>query len=211
MTGNDASVFSRSDVELLENEEAYQGFFTIRQYRLRIPLYEGGVSPVFQRELFVRGDSVGVLLYDPASDRVALVRQFRIGCLGNEAGPWVWEVVAGIIDKEESAEAVALREITEETGLTILPGQLQPICQYYSSPGGSDERLQLFCALVDLSAVQEGIHGLAEEAENIEFKTFDYPTVVNAMLEGEINNAATIIALQWLQLNREQLRSSLQV
>ncbi|MCB1614558.1 MAG: NUDIX domain-containing protein [Pseudomonadales bacterium] len=200
-------MFERSNVEILSEEDVFQGFFTIRRYQLKIPFHGGGLSPVFTRELFVRGDSVAVLLYDPAHDKVALVRQFRIGCLENEGGPWVWEVVAGIVDQDESDEAVAVREVNEETGIKIGAEALIPVCRYYNSPGGSDEKLNLFCGLVNLTAAKEGFFGLPEEVEDIEFKTFDYETAVNAMLEGRINNAATIIALQWLQINRPRLRA----
>jgi len=157
------------------------------------------------RELFCRGESVGILLYDPRSDRVGLAKQFRIGCLANERGPWVWEVIAGVIDGDESHAQAAVREVREESGIGIDPTSLLPICHYYSSPGGSDERLQLYCALSELEE-QERLFGVVEENEDILFKTFAYDHVISAMLSGKINNAATVIALQWLQLNRGRLQ-----
>ena len=190
----------------IESEQVlYRGYFRIKQYLLRHGLFRGGDSQLIRRELFCRGDSVGVLPYDPETDRVGLACQFRIGCVGNEAGPWVWEVIAGVNDKNENSEAVALRELREESGLVVDREQLLPICRYYSSPGGSDERLQLYCGITRLFP-GESIFGLEEENEDILFKTFDADAAINAMLKGEINNAATVIALQWLQLNRQQLK-----
>jgi ADP-ribose pyrophosphatase len=197
--------FSKADVDIREEKTVYQGFFKIKKFLLSHQLFRGGQSRILMRELFCRGTSVGVLLYDPHSDRVGLAKQFRIGCLENETGPWVWEVIAGINDKNETAEQSALREVAEESGIVITQANLVPICNYYSSPGGTDERLQLFCAITTL-AETEIVSGLEQEAEDILFKTLAYPEVINAMLDHKINNAATIIALQWLQLNRQSLR-----
>lgn len=142
-----------------------------------------------------------MLLYDPDTQLIGLVQQFRIGCFDNVSGPWVWEVIAGINDKQESAEEIALREVQEESGIALTETSLVPICEYYASPGGSDERLQLFCGITSLDST-EGVFGLEEEAEDILFKTFHYDDVMAMLQSGEINNAATIIALQWLQINR---------
>jgi ADP-ribose pyrophosphatase len=196
-----------SDAITVENTEtAFSGFFRVLRYRLRHRLFRGEWSESFMRELFVRGDSVGVLLYDPAQDCVALVQQFRIGCLHNEHGAWVWEVVAGMVNEGESAEAVAIREVAEESGIAITPHQLLPITRYYSSPGGTDERLQLYCALCSLPADLDSIHGIATEHEDIRVRCFATDVAFDAMLNGTINNAASIIALQWLQIHRNTLR-----
>jgi len=198
--------FIASDINIQHSETLFQGFFRIVRYQLRHKLFNGDWSAPIRRELFTRGASVGVLLYDPVRDCVALTQQFRIGCLGNEHGAWVWEVVAGMVKAGEQTSDVALREVLEETGLHISATQLQPIASYYSSPGGTDERLQLYCALCDLPPEAEGIHGLIEEGEDIRVGVFATTVVFGAMLDGTINNAATIIALQWLQINHERLR-----
>jgi ADP-ribose pyrophosphatase len=197
--------FSKKDVIIAEEKTVYSGFFKIKKFLLTHRLFRGGSTGQISRELFCRGTSVGVLLYDPKTDLVGLARQFRIGCLENEQGPWVWEVIAGIIDKNETPEQSALREVKEESGINITHANLVPICNYYSSPGGTDERLQLYCAIAGLTEM-ENIFGLDDEAEDILFKTFACREVIGAMLEGSINNAATLIALQWLQLNRQNLR-----
>jgi len=198
--------FTEKDVDIIKSKTAYNGFFKIKKILLQHKLFQGGLSDEIKRELFCRGTSVGVLLYDPDSDRVGLVQQFRIGCLQSENGPWVWEVIAGINDKQESSMDVAIREVREESGLSLMPESLTPICEYFASPGGSDEQLQLYCGITPFDN-EQGIFGLKEESEDILFKTFAYDQVISAMLEGRINNAATIIALQWLQLNREKLQA----
>lgn len=200
------SPFHKNDIAIEKTETAFSGFFRVLRYRLKHKLFSGGWSTPITRELFVRGDSVGVLLYDARRDRVALAQQFRIGCLDNEQGAWVWEVVAGMMKAGEHAAEVAVREVAEETGLYIDADDLIRITRYYSSPGGTDERLQLFCALCTLPDDLDSIHGLAEESEDIRVRSFAAETVFNAMLDGTINNAASIIALQWLQINRDALR-----
>jgi ADP-ribose pyrophosphatase len=198
--------FSLANVAIQEEQTAYQGFFRIKKFLLKHALFRGGDSGAIGRELFCRGDSVAVLLYDPLADRVGLVKQFRIGCLDNEHGPWVWEVIAGVRDKtNESTEEAVIREVMEESGISLCLENLVPICRYYSSPGGSDERLQLYCAMSWLGE-SENIFGLANEHEDILFKTFSYQEAIGAMLSGTINNAATIIALQWLQFNHDRLK-----
>lgn len=189
----------------------FSGFFRVLRYRLTHTLFHGGWSAPITRELFARGDSVGVLLYDAQRDCVALAQQFRIGCLNNEHSAWVWEVVAGMVKPDEMATDVAVREVAEETGLHIPTDCLVPIARYYSSPGGTDERLQLFCALCQLPDDLESIHGLPEEGEDIRVRCFAADAVFDAMLEGTINNAASIIALQWLQIHRDALRQRMAV
>ncbi len=194
--------FSSHDIEITAKETAFSGFFRILRYRLRHKLFNGSWGEPITRELFARGDSVGVLLHDPSRQRVALAQQFRIGCLDNAQGAWVWEVVAGMVKPGERAIDVAVREVAEETSLHIHAGQLQPICHYYSSPGGTDERLQLFCAQCELPDEVAGIYGLAEEGEDIRLALFSVDEAITALSTGKINNAATIIALQWLQLQQ---------
>jgi ADP-ribose pyrophosphatase len=99
-----------------------------------------------------------------------------------------------------------LREIAEETGLQLGEAQLQPITHYYSSPGGTDERLQLYCALCDLPPVVEGTWPARGRRGYHGSSTFATAAVFDAMLAGTINNAATIIALQWLHINHDTLR-----
>ncbi len=198
--------FREDDIVIEEQATAFAGFFRILTYSIRHRLFNGSWSRPLQRELFARGDSVGVRLYDPGRDCGALARQFRIGCLGNEHGAWVWEVVAGMVKPGEDDMQVAVREVAEETGLVITAEQLQPIARYYSSPGGTDERLQLYCALCELPPEVEGVYGLAEEGEDILVRTFATGEAFGAMLAGTINNAATLIALQWLQINHGRLQ-----
>ncbi|MCW8126814.1 NUDIX domain-containing protein [Microbulbifer halophilus] len=199
--------FSRGAVDIIEREPVFEGFFKMLRLRLRHRLYRGGWSDAFERELFVRGAAVGVLLYDPERELVGLTEQFRVGALERPGGPWCLEVVAGMVEPDEPLEDVARREVFEESGLQV--DELHFIHTYMPSPGGSAERLHLFCALADLRDA-EGIFGLPEENEDIRLRVFPLRAILEAMAAGDpggcpIDNAATIISLQWLQLNRAKI------
>ncbi|HUE92045.1 NUDIX domain-containing protein [Pseudomonas sp.] len=193
----------RDDVEISEREVCFSGFYQLDRLQLRHRQFAGGMGPVLSRELFVRRDAVCVLPYDPQRDCVVLIEQFRIGALDKSNNPWLLELVAGLIDDGEQPEQVALREAIEEADLALT--SLWPITQYYPSPGGSDERVHLFVGRCD-SAGAGGVHGLAEEGEDIRVHVWPLEDALDAVKDGRIDNAASIIALQWLALNRAEVR-----
>lgn len=201
--------FGKKDVEIIEKQRSYQGFLKIDKYLLRIRRYEGGWSSTFQREILVRHEGVGMLLYDPHQDKVLLVEQFRPGCLDDERnGPWALELVAGMVDKGgESASEVAIRESYEEAGVVITDEPLF-ICAYYNSPGGSNEKLSIYCSGFDASKAG-GIFGVDVEHENIRTVVLDRNEAMRAIHSGRINNAMSIIALQWLELNLQRVVTAL--
>jgi ADP-ribose pyrophosphatase len=196
---------SDAAIEIIDRETAYQGFFRIDRYRLRHRLYSGGWSGEVAREIFERGNAVGVLLYDPAHDALVLIEQFRLPAhLAGFAG-WQLEIVAGIIDRPgESALDVVHREAKEEAGLAI-EGEVLPIHRYLTSPGGSTETVALYCGRVD-SSDAGGIHGLADEHEDIKVIVKTYDEAMALLRAGKIDNGFTIVALYWLAANRERLR-----
>lgn len=198
------SSFDANDLSVVSKESAYQGFFEIQRWQLSHRLFSGGWSGDFQREMFCRGNAVAGIIYDPWRDEIALIEQFRIGAHASPKGPWCLEVVAGMMDKDgESPDEVMRRELAEEAGLVAHKTEF--ICRYLSSPGGADEEVFLYALLCDL-ANAGGIHGLDEENEDIRLMVFSAQEVFAAMLNGRMNNAATLIGLQWLQIHRDRLR-----
>lgn len=197
------SHFDRSDVKILQQQIVYQGHFRLEQWKVQFRLFDGGWSLPRIREVFERGEAVGVLLFDTNKDQLVLIEQFRVGIAAKAQNPWLIEIVAGVIDKGESLEQVAQRETQEETGLEIT--NLFPICQYWVSPGGSSERISLFCGQVDAELAQ-GIHGVVEEGEDIRLHVLSLKAAYNLLNQGKINNGSTIIALQWLQHNEHIVR-----
>lgn len=194
--------FSAQDVQILGKETLYQGFFKMCKYAFKHKLFAGGWSDVVEREIFERGHAVAVLPYDPVLDEFVLIEQFRFGALSTSSTPWLIEVVAGIIDEGETPEDVCVREAEEEAGLKIQ--KLTKALSYLSSPGGTTERLHIYVGLVDASNAQ-GIHGLDHESEDILVHKVPASTAFEWINQGKIDNAATLIALQWFALNKQQI------
>jgi len=190
--------------EVIEESPIYRGFFSLSQFRLRHTLYGGGWSRPLVRELFHRGRCVAVIPYDPATDRVVLIEQFRIGALSDKAVPWLVEIVAGAIEPGESPEAVARRESMEEAGCLL--GELIQIGEFYTTPGGCSEKVSVFCGLVE-GDVKDGVYGLVEEDEDIRVLVISLDEVLAWLDRGIIDSAIPALALQWLSLNRESLRT----
>lgn len=196
--------FSGADVDILKRETLYQGFFEMQELTLRHKLFEGGWSDAFKRELFVRGLAVVALLYDPERDKVVLVEQFRVGSIEDSRSPWLLELVAGIVDDGQSPEEVVRREAMEEAGCEV--AEVTKLYEYWVSPGANSERVAIYYGRVDTSGLG-GVHGLEHENEDIRVEVVDAGWAFAAINSGIINNAATILALQWLQLNRNRLRN----
>jgi len=187
--------------KLVKHLTLFEKYFRLDEYSLSHELFGGGDSPVFTREIFERGSVVAVLPYDPERRKVVLIEQFRAGAIEDPDGPWLIESVAGVIEPGESTQQVALRECVEEAGCEIR--QLEIISKYYVSPGGTSEHCSLYCGLVDSKGVA-GIHGLADENEDIRVMVVDAEEAFAWVREGRIRSSATIIALQWLELNQAQ-------
>lgn len=190
-------------VDIVRRENCFQGFYRLDRVHLRHELFAGGMGREISRELFVRHDAVCVLPYDAVRDEVVLLEQFRVGALGKVATPWLIEMVAGLIDRDEEPQAVAHREAQEEAGLKL--AALWPITRYFPSPGGSDEFVHLFLGRCQTTGVG-GLHGLEAEGEDIRVSVWAFEDALQAVRDGRIANAATIIAIQWLALNRAEVR-----
>jgi ADP-ribose pyrophosphatase len=189
--------------EILREEVSFDGFFRIATLQLRHTLFAGGWSAPLRRELFMRDECVGVLLYDPQRDSIVLLEQFRVGLIPSGRHPWLLELVAGIIEPGESPEQVARREALEESGCEI--EELVRVASYYSSPGGSSEYFHLYCGRVATEAAG-GIYGLADEGEDIRAHVIAYDTAMALLSDGTVSNAHTMLALQWLQINKSDLQ-----
>ncbi|HBI10893.1 MAG TPA: ADP-ribose diphosphatase [Franconibacter pulveris] len=198
-----AVTFTKNDVEIIARETLYRGFFSLDLYRFRHRLFNGEMSGEIKREIFERGHAAVLLPFDPVRDEVVLIEQIRIAAYDTSETPWLLELVAGMIEPGESVEEVARREAVEEAGLSV--GRLKKFMSYLASPGGTSERLSLLVGEVDATTAK-GIHGLADENEDIRVHVVSREQAYLWVEEGKIDNAASVIALQWLQLHHEALR-----
>ncbi|MBX9895271.1 MAG: ADP-ribose diphosphatase [Nitrosomonas sp.] len=192
------------DFVVVEKNVCYQGFFRLEKYHLRHRLFSGEWSALLTREMFERGHAAAVLPYDPVRDEIVMIEQFRPGAIDAPGGPWLMEIVAGMIETGETAEAVVKRESIEESGCIVT--DLIPLYDFLVSPGGTTERIALFCGRVN-AAVANGIHGASEEGEDIKVHVVSFDTAMTLLKSGKITAASAIIALQWLALNRDDVRA----
>lgn len=197
------SVYGQDEIEIIDKELLFKGFFQMVRYHFRHQRFDGSWSRQIDREMFVRGRAAALLPYDAKRDQVVLIEQIRVGALEHE-NPWQFEIVAGIMDKAESAEEIVRRESVEEAGVEV--GCTEFITSYYPSSGGCNEKIDVFIGDVDASQAK-GIHGLLEEDEDIKVHVVSRSDAYAMVKSGQIENGATIIALQWLQLNIDEIRS----
>ncbi|MBL4622765.1 MAG: NUDIX domain-containing protein [Immundisolibacteraceae bacterium] len=198
---------TRDDVELIQHDTVFQGYYRMDRYQLRHRQYDGGWSRPITREVLERGHAAAVLPYDPAEDKVILIEQFRAGAYAHGADPWQIEIIAGIIDPGQTPEQVACREAIEEAGCE-LTGELIPVMDYYMSPGAVSEYMSVFCGACD-SKLVSGFHGLDDEDEDIRVLAVPLQRALVLLKTGKIRNSPAIIALQWLQLNHARVRHQL--
>lgn len=198
--------FTQQDIEILNEEMLYSGFFKLKRIQFRHKLFAGGVSGLVTRELLVKGAASAVIAYDPVRDAVILVEQVRIGAYNPQlnSSPWLLELIAGMVEEGETPESVALRESEEEAGVQVK--NLQHALSVWDSPGGVLERIHLFAGKVDSTQAQ-GLHGLADENEDIRVRVVSRETAYQWVCEGKIDNGIAVMGLQWLQLNYQDLRS----
>ena len=174
--------FAKNDVEIIARETLYSGFFSMDLYRFRHRLFNGEMSGEIRREIFERGHAAVLLPFDPVRDEVVLVEQIRIAAYDVSESPWLLEMVAGMIEEGESVEDVARREALEEAGLVV--GRTKPVLSYLASPGGTSERLSIMVGEVDATTA-EGIHGLADENEDIRVHVVSRSRLINGSMRGK--------------------------
>lgn len=190
-------------IQIFKKELIHDGFCHLVRYTMQHRKFSGEWTGIYTREFLLKPRVAAALPYDPKEDKVVLIEQFRVGAMG-EISPWLIEIVAGIMDQNEaSLEELLHREMQEEACLKI--EALLPICDYLVTPGCSTEKVKLFCAKVDSTQAPE-FCGVAAEHEDIRIQVVASKDAFAMVTTGKINNAASIIALQWLELNLDKVR-----
>lgn len=174
--------------------------------------FDGAMSPPREWEILRRGTAAAILPYDPWTDQVVLIEQFRIAALAAGLDPVLTEIPAGLTDEGETAEQTVLREIGEETRLQA--DRLAPINDVLLSAGVSDERIAIFAGRVRAPAAgPDGIAGhagLEGEGEDIRIRVLPAAEAIAHAVAGRYPEAVTTIALLWLAARRDALRAEWQ-
>lgn len=207
-----AHIPPHADVQVLSQDTAWSGRFSIELVRFRHRRFDGAMSGVRTWELFCRGRAAAVLPYDPWADQVVLIEQFRLPALAAGLAPVMVEIPAGLCDPDEDPAATASREALEETGIAV--DRLEPIGDFVLTPGGSDERCTMFAGRIRVPpADRDGVTGhggLASEQEDIRVRLVPAGAAIEAAIAGQYPNSVTAIALLWLAARREWLRGEWQ-
>ena len=195
--------YGAGDVEVLEDTRVWSGHYAMRRLTLRHRRFAGDWSEPLVREIFERGDAVAVLPYDPQSDSLVMIEQFRPGAMRGDDSPWMLELIAGVVESGETDADVVHREAMEEAACEL--SQLEPIATVFPSAGACSEQVRLFCGRVSRAAIGE-LHGLQEEGEDILVHSVPREQALQMLRDDKIPNGHTLIALQWLQIHGDDLR-----
>jgi ADP-ribose pyrophosphatase len=204
------SLPAHPDLEILGEKRVWDGRFPLDQIRFRHRRFDGAQSGIRTWELWRRGRAAAMLPYDPATDVVVLIEQFRLPALAAGLDPILTELPAGLCNCHESPEATIRREVREEMGLRA--GRLVKISDILLTPGGADELCTLFVGEIaapeaDLSGIC-GHAGLISENEDIRLRIWPAQRAIDAALDGGIVNSVAAIALLWFAARRERVRSA---
>jgi nudix-type nucleoside diphosphatase (YffH/AdpP family) len=191
-------------VEIIsENEIFKRHFFKVNEAKLKHEQYGGAMSSELTRLNFERGDSVAILMHNPDDDTIVLTEQFRYSTYKpeneKETG-WILEIPAGTVEKGETAEDTVRREVKEEVGYEV--EEVRHLSTFYVSPGWTSERIMLYYASVNPKNQTGKGGGVISEGEDIRVMLVKVNEALAKIDTGEIKDAKSIIALQWLQLHR---------
>ncbi len=176
----------------------YDGYFKIDRATFIEPGVCGKPSREIVRYVFERGDSSAVLLHDATHETVVLVRQIRYPAVLRNTDGRLLEIVAGAMTPDEDPSVVAIREVAEETGVTIRdPNFLGMI---FLSPGGSTERCFLYESAIDSTGLQGRIGGEPGTDEETHVEVIAFKDAFQMIRSGVISDAKTVITLQKIAL-----------
>ncbi|MCL6240264.1 MULTISPECIES: NUDIX domain-containing protein [Acinetobacter] len=191
------ATYNKKDYSIEGREHLYKGFIQVEKVQLRHRLFhQDSMIPTIQRELIHRPEAAGVLIYSHQQQKFALIEQFRIGAIDDETSPWQLEIIAGVLDGDESAESCIRRESLEESGCEL--DALQHLFSFYPSAGACAELFHLYSAEAELPE-HGGVFGMPDEGENIQLHILNYTDIPELLTNGRLKNAPVIMALQWLQ------------
>jgi len=169
---------ARGKAEILGSEVIYQGpVFGLRRDDVLEPT---GVRA--RREVITHPGSV-VVLPVLKDGRIVMIRQYR-----HATRQFLWELVAGRKEPEETPEAGAARELLEETGYRAK--RFKMILDFFPTPGFLEERMWLLLA--------EGLTAGAaepEEDEKIEVKSYSVNELKQMMKKGQLKDAKSIAGI----------------
>lgn len=191
------ATYTHHDVDIQSREHVFKGFVQVEKVSLRHRLFnKTEYTPVIHRELIRRKEAAGVLIYNDQQQKFALIEQFRVGAMNDSISPWQLEIIAGVLDGDESPETCIRRESLEESGCEL--DHVELLFSFYPSAGACDEIFHLYVAQAELPE-EGGIFGMPDEGENIKLHIIHYIDLNLLLQSDRLRNAPVIMALQWLK------------
>jgi ADP-ribose pyrophosphatase len=178
----------------------FDDFFRIKAADVSQKQEDGTWTPWRRFLSFERGDAVSAIVTDSRHRVAVLVRQFRYPASSKGSGQLL-ELVAGMVSDLEAPEDAMRREMEEEIGYT--PLSLTRVSTFFTSPGGSSERIVLFHAEIDLDAPSSIGGGLPGSGEVTKTVRLSYADVFACMDSGGIQDAKTLVGLMWLRMRTQ--------
>lgn len=196
------------DVVIDSESRVWSGRFPLDVVRFRHRRFDGAQSGVRTWELWRRGRAAALLPYDPVTDSVVLIEQFRFPALAAGIDPVLVELPAGLCEDGEAPETAIRREMIEEMRMSA--DRLEHIGGFLLTPGGADELCELYVGRVAAPPTDaDGIAwhaGEAEENEDIRVRVWPADTAIAAAMAGKMPNIVTAAGLFWLAARRDWLR-----
>lgn len=187
-----------ADVKIVSRTRMTEGFRPLDHFEIAL---KNDPQPL-DRDVLRSGECVALIAVDIERDSLVMLRQFRLPAhLMTGRGELV-EFVAGRLELGEDPVEAVYREALEEIGLQI--GRPVEVLRFLPSPGITDEFATLFVAAVDSSKTPARA-GLATESETTRPFAVRIDAALEGLKHGAVSNGYTIIALQWLALNRDRL------
>ena len=151
---------------------------------LRVETVEMPDKKYSKREIVDHMKGVGIIAFD-GEDSIYLVRQYR-----KAIDEFTLEIPAGLVEANEKPIDTAKRELQEEIGYK--PLDIEYLFDMHASPGFTNDKLSFFLAKdLEESKLEE------DEDEFLERKSFKIDDIYNMVINGEITDAKTIIAVMY--------------
>ena len=193
----------KMEYQIKRKERICDEFFHIEKVFLDHDKFDGGEHQNVRRYVSIRPDAVAVILENVQNKSIVLVRQFRLPPVFREQSGWQTEVIAGLVDKDESLEDCVKREIHEETGYEAK--NLEKVTSFLPSIGISAEVIHLFYAQTDGHLPVGKGGGLEHEHEDIQVIEKPIAVLMEEIANQTIIDGKTILAIQWLLLKKQGL------
>jgi nudix-type nucleoside diphosphatase (YffH/AdpP family) len=189
-------------VDLGTPKRLLDDFFKVDEVFVAHERADGTMSPKERRLIFERGDAVGIMLYEAEAKSVILVDQFKVPSLigrrrddPDTTDGWITEATAGMIDPGETAEQAIIRETVEETGYRVSDPKL--IAKFFSSPGGTSERIFLYFA--EVRAADKVGKGGGLPGEDVTVLTVPLADLFDRLAKGLIDDPKLAVGAYWLK------------